>query len=96
MIVKALNSYRIIHKNGTIETINAVNASVALENMTVTEEESPVINMSMLSSDIRTVIEEETYPDDTEPEAPEDTGDNTDIGGDVPLPDITDDTEDRG
>lgn len=95
MQIKSLNRYRIIHENGKEELINAETLIQALNNLTITEEESIVIQTEMLEKDTRTIIEEEIYPDDPEPTPPENEGD-TDVGGEVPLPDITDDTEDRG
>lgn len=97
MQIKSLNRYRIIHENGQEELINAETLIQALNNLVITEEESIVIHIDMLEKDTRTIIEEEIYPDDTEPSPPEDTeGDDIDVGGEVPLPDFTDDTESRG
>lgn len=85
MQYKALNCYRIIHKDGTEERINAETTVQAIENMTTEEEVSPVISLSMLEEDIRTVIlEEQKTPESTvEPDAPPE-GD-TEIGGEVNL-----------
>lgn len=86
MIVKALNLYRIIHKNGTTEDINAVSLSVALENMTTSEETSPVICADMISSNTRTVILEDTNDEENNNEEEnEDTEPDTEIGGEVDI-----------
>ena len=87
MQYKALNCYRIIHKDGTEERINAETAVQAIENMTTEEEVSPVISLSMLEEDIRTVIpeEQETPESPKEPDTPPE-GD-TEIGGEVNLGD---------
>lgn len=78
MIIKALNSYRVIHKNGAIEDINADSIMTALNNLTISEEESVVLNVSLVKEDVRTLVEEpepEPVPpedDNLEEENPED------------------------
>lgn len=85
MQTKVFNAYRITHENGTEERINAETAVQAIENMTTEEEVSPVISLSMLEEDIRTVIPEkqETPESPEEPDTPPE-GD-TEIGGEVNL-----------
>lgn len=58
MQTKSLNSYRITHKNGNIEEINAENLVQALENMEVSEEYSPVLQTYMQEEGIRTIVED--------------------------------------
>lgn len=58
MQVKALNIYRITHKDGKTENISAKSLMQALENMEVPDEESPVIQTFMVREGIATVMEE--------------------------------------
>ena len=58
MQIKKLNAYRITHKNGKIESINAENLIQALENTEQTELQSPVIQTFMVKEGIATVMEE--------------------------------------
>lgn len=58
MQTKIYNSYRITHKDGTNEVINAENLIQALENMEITEEESPVIQTYMAAENIKTLVED--------------------------------------
>lgn len=58
MQIKKLNAYRIMHKDGTIESISAENLIQALENVSVPEAESPVIQTFMKAEGIDTVMEE--------------------------------------
>ena len=56
MQTKSYNSYRITHKNGDVEQINAENLVEALNNMGVSEEHSPVIQTYMVEEGIRTLV----------------------------------------
>lgn len=58
MQVKATNIYRITHKSGKTESISAKSLMQALENMEITDEESPVIQTFMVRENIATVMEE--------------------------------------
>ena len=49
MQTKIFNSYRITHKNGSIEDINALDLVQAIENMGIPETESPVLQVVLLS-----------------------------------------------
>ena len=55
MQIKNLNAYRITHKNGNVEEINAENLIEALENMEVDESYSPVLQTSLVKENIRTL-----------------------------------------
>ena len=55
MQVKNLNAYRITHKNGNVEEINAENLIEALENMEVEESYSIVIQTALVKEGIRTL-----------------------------------------
>lgn len=57
MQTKNYNAYRITHKNGSIEEINAESLVEALNNMEVSEEYSPVVQTFMQKEGIRTLIE---------------------------------------
>ena len=59
MQTKDYNAYRITHKNGSIEDVNALNLVQALENMETTEEESKVIQAFLVKEDVRTLLEDE-------------------------------------
>lgn len=58
MQIKNLNAYRISHENGVIENISAENLIQALENCSVPESESPVIQTFMVRKEVATVMEE--------------------------------------
>ena len=58
MQTKPLNAYRITHKDGKIENINAENLIQALENTEETEADSPVIQTFMVREGVQTVVEE--------------------------------------
>lgn len=58
MQIKKLNAYRITHKDGTIERINAENLIQALENTEKTDLQSPVIQTFMIKEGVDTVMEE--------------------------------------
>lgn len=53
---KFYNRYKITHKNGDAEEINAVNLVEALNNMEITEEFSPVLQTYMEEEGIRTLV----------------------------------------
>ena len=59
MQAKIYNAYRITHKNGVVEDINALDLIQALENMEVPDEESRVLQAFLLKENVRTLIEEE-------------------------------------
>ncbi len=56
MQTKSYNQYRITHKNGEAETINAESLIEALKNMTISEEHSPVLQTYMEEEGIRTLV----------------------------------------
>lgn len=56
MQTKSYNHYRITHKNGDTEDINAQNLVEALTNMGTSEEHSPVIQTAMVEEGIRTLV----------------------------------------
>lgn len=56
MQTKMLNSYRITHKNGSVEVINAENLVEALNNMEIAESFSPVLQTYMTEEGIRTLV----------------------------------------
>lgn len=56
---KLVNAYRITHKNGKIEDINATSLVQALENMEVPESESAIIQTFLMKEGVRTLIEDE-------------------------------------
>lgn len=58
MQTKAYNTYRIIHKNGSEEIVNAEDLAQAVANMEVPESYSPVIQITMEKESIRTLITE--------------------------------------
>ena len=53
---KNLNSYRITHKSGSIEEINAGNLIEALSNLQISEELDPVLQTYMQVEGIRTLV----------------------------------------
>lgn len=56
MQTKLYNSYRITHKNGSVETINAETLIEALKNMGIDEITSPVLQTYMEAEGIRTLV----------------------------------------
>lgn len=56
MQTKLLNAYRITHKNGSVENINAENLVEALNNMEIDESYSPVLQTYMVEEGIRTLV----------------------------------------
>lgn len=56
MQTKLYNSYRITHKNGSVETINAETLIEALKNMGIDEITSPVLQTFMEAEGIRTLV----------------------------------------
>ena len=56
MQTKSYNQYKITHKNGEAETINAESLIEALKNMTISEEHSPVLQTYMEEEGIRTLV----------------------------------------
>ena len=59
MQAKIYNAYRITHKNGVVEDINALDLIQALENMEVPDTESRVLQAFLAKENVRTLIEEE-------------------------------------
>lgn len=59
MQTKTYNAYRITHKNGKIEDINALDLIQALENMKIPETESKVLQAFLDKEGVRTLIEDE-------------------------------------
>lgn len=59
MQTKVFNAYKITHKNGSVEDINALDLVQALENMEIPETESPVIQVFLVKEGIRTLVEDE-------------------------------------
>ena len=53
---KTLNSYRITHKSGSVEEINAGNLIEALSNLQISEELDPVLQTYMQVEGIRTLV----------------------------------------
>ena len=58
MQTKIYNAYRITHKNGTIEDINAVDVVQALENMGTPETESKVSQVLLTKENVKTLVDE--------------------------------------
>lgn len=58
MQTKSYNAYKITHKNGDVEQVNAENLVEALTNMEIKEEYSPVIQTYMEKEGIRTLVED--------------------------------------
>lgn len=56
---KIYNAYKITHKNGTVEDINALDMVQALENMEVPETESKAVQIFLVKENVRTLIEDE-------------------------------------
>lgn len=59
MQTKIYNAYRLSHKNGSIEDVNALNLVQALENMETPETESVVIQAVLLKEGVRTLVADE-------------------------------------
>lgn len=59
MQTKVFNAYRITHKNGSIEDINALDLVQALENMETPDTESKVIQAFLVKENVRTLVEDE-------------------------------------
>ena len=53
---KLYNSYRITHKSGTIEEVNAESLIEALNSMSIKEEFDPVLQTYMYAQGIRTLV----------------------------------------
>ena len=58
MQIKKYNAYRITHKDGVTEHINAENLLQALQNMSKKETDSPVIQTFMVKEGVDTLVEE--------------------------------------
>ena len=56
MQTKLYNSYRITHKSGSVEEINAENLIEALKNISIKEEFDPVLQTYMYNEGIKTLI----------------------------------------
>lgn len=56
MQTKSYNHYRITHKNGDVEEINAENLVEALNNMEIKEDYSPVLQTYMTDEGVRTLV----------------------------------------
>ena len=59
MQTKVFNAYRITHKNGSVEDINALDLVQALENMETPDTESKVIQAFLVKENVRTLVEDE-------------------------------------
>lgn len=59
MQTKVFNAYRLTHKNGNVEDINALDLVQALENMDTPETESPVLQAFLVKEGVRTLVEDE-------------------------------------
>ena len=59
MQTKIYNAYRITHKNGSVEDINALDLIQALENMEIPDTESKVLQAFLVKENVRTLIEDE-------------------------------------
>lgn len=59
MQTKIYNAYRITHKNGSIEDINALDLIQALENMEIPDTESKVLQAFLVKENVRTLVEDE-------------------------------------
>jgi len=59
MQTKIYNAYRITHKNGSVEDINALDLVQALENMEIPDTESKVLQAFLVKENVRTLIEDE-------------------------------------
>ena len=56
MQTKLYNSYRITHKSGSVEEINAENLVEALSNIQIAEELDPVLQTYMQAENVRTLV----------------------------------------
>lgn len=56
MQTKSYNTYKITHKNGSVERINAESLVEALQNMEISEEYSPVLQTYMEEENLRTLV----------------------------------------
>lgn len=77
---KLLNSYRITHKSGSVETINAENLIEALSNIQISEELDPVLQTYMTEEGIRTLVA------DAPSEVPFSSVVNDSAGGSIATP----------
>ena len=59
MQTKVFNAYRITHKNGSVEDINALDLVQALENMETPDTESKVLQAFLVKENVRTLVEDE-------------------------------------
>ena len=59
MQTKIYNAYRITHKNGSVEDINALDLIQALENMEIPDTESKVLQAFLVKENVRTLVEDE-------------------------------------
>lgn len=59
MQTKVYNAYRITHKNGSVEEINAVDLVQALENMETPDTESKVVQAFLIKENVRTLVADE-------------------------------------
>lgn len=59
MQTKIYNAYRITHKNGSVEDINALDLVQALENMEIPDTESKVLQAFLAKENVRTLVEDE-------------------------------------
>lgn len=59
MQTKVYNAYRITHKNGSVEDINALDLVQALENMETPDTESRVLQAFLVKENVRTLVEDE-------------------------------------
>lgn len=59
MQFKTYNSYRITHKNGSVEDINALDMVQALQNTSTQETESKVLQAFLVKENVRTLVEDE-------------------------------------
>lgn len=80
MQTKMLNSYRITHKNGSVEVINAENLVEALNNMEIAESFSPVLQTYMEQEGMRTLV------NDMPAEIPFTSVVNDEAGGSIATP----------
>lgn len=58
MQTKIYNAYRLTHKNGDIEDINALDMVQAIENMETTETQSRVIQAVLIKENVKTLVED--------------------------------------
>lgn len=58
MQTKVYNAYRLTHKDGSVEDINALDMVQALENMDEPETESRVIQAVLVKENVRTLVED--------------------------------------